>query len=127
MGREKYIRNLVLSAAIVFTIVFSSCEPGTYADEQKTEDVRLTFATGELATKSEDPDENKVTDISLMIFDDYGALEYAWWFSGQSLATAMSEGVSFKMIPGKKYNIFGCANFGYRTLVKSMDELADIR
>lgn len=127
MGREKYIRNLVLNAVIVFTTVFSSCEPGTYADEQKTEDVRLTFATGELATKSEDPDENKVTDISLMIFDDYGALEYAWWFSGQSLATAMSEGVSFKMIPGKKYNIFGCANFGYRILVKSMDELADIR
>ena len=75
MGREKYIRNLVLNAVIVFTIVFSSCEPGTYADEQKTEDVRLTFATGELATKSEDPDENKVTDISLMIFDDYGVVQ----------------------------------------------------
>lgn len=127
MGRERIIRNLVLNAVMIFTTILNSCESGIYSDEPIAEEVRLTFATGELATKSEDPDEDKVTDISLMIFDDYGALEYAWWLSGQSLAGALSDGVSFKMIPGKTYNIFGCVNFGYRTLVKTMDELSDIR
>ena len=62
---------------MIYTTVLNSCESGIYSDEPIAEEVRLTFATGELATKSEVPDEDKVTYISLMIFDHYGALEFA--------------------------------------------------
>ena len=110
-GRAKYhILTLCMS------IMFSACQ----ADETHMVKCRIMFDPGCTRTKSMDPDESLVTDISLMIFDERGDAEKCIWLqNGQ-------KSIEAELIKGKSYSFRACANFGYQVYADHIDELKEI-
>lgn len=71
-------------------------------------------------TRAIDPDEELISDISLMIFDETGAAEDCFWLSGgERECTA-------RLIMDKEYTFCACANFGYQVYADHIDELEEI-
>lgn len=67
------------------------------------------------------PDEEQVSDISLMIFDSKGYAEECIWLGyGQRTCNV-------QLIVGKEYTFCACANFGYQVYADHIDELEEIR
>ena len=58
--------------------------------------------------KSDDPDEDRISDISLMVFDERGDAEKCIWLP------QAQEDISLELIRGKDYSFRVCANFGYQ-------------
>lgn len=75
-------------------------------------------------TKAYMPEEEKVTDISLMIFDDMGHLERDMYLKG-GWSGNLTSGVT--LLCGMQYTICACANFGYRVSVPHIEDLKEIR
>ena len=72
------------------------------------------------AVKSAMPDEEKISDISLMIFDSNGRLEEFIYMNAGRTSCQVN------LLKGERYSICACANFGYEVKVSSMDQLKDI-
>ena len=85
------------------------------------QDVHISFEGSMMKSRAYEPDEDKVTDISLMIFDESGdAEECIWLGDGEKECTA-------KLIMNKEYTFCACANFGYQVYADHIDELDEIR
>ncbi len=114
MGRKKRIRSGILT----LVLFIAACS----VPEDMTEtEVLISFSGTGMQSRSIDPDENKISDISLMIFDETGAAEECIW---------LQEGITdycARLVTGKKYILCACANFGYQVYADNMDELEDIR
>ena len=114
MGRERRLQSLVLGIAYAI----AGC---TGHETETTKEVRIEFIGTTLSTKASDPDENKITDISLIVFDEEGdAEDFVWLDDGRTSC-------SLEMIVGKEYRFCACANFGYQVYADHMDELEEIR
>lgn len=90
----------------------------------ETEEDRVTcticLTGGSMATRSADPDESLITDISLMVFDEHGdAEECVWLPRGQDRHR-------MRLVKGKRYTICACANFGYQVYADNISELDEI-
>ena len=67
--------------------------------------------------KAMDPDEDMVSDVSIMIFDERGEAEECIWLpNGETTVEA-------PLVLGKTYSFRACANFGYRTFADHISEL----
>lgn len=77
-------------------------------------------------TKAAMPDEDKVTDISLMIFDDIGHLERDLYLKGDKDGWNGNVTAGITLLRGMKYTICACANFGYKVSVSHISKLEDI-
>ena len=86
------------------------------------EDTALTiiFDAGEFQSRSMDPDEDLISDISLLIFDADGNAEECIWLPDAESETTVS------LIHGATYSICACANFGYQVYADHIDELKEI-
>ncbi len=83
-------------------------------------EISVRFSSGTLQSRAMNPDEDKISDISLMIFDEKGSLEeYFRLEDGAAECTA-------RLIYGKKYIFCACANFGYKIHADNMSELDGI-
>ncbi len=114
MERKRRIRGLVL----ILTAMANSC---TWHEPVHETEVRISLSCEAMASKALNPDENKVSDISLMIFDETGAAEECIW-----LEDGISE-CSARLIMGKKYIFCACANFGYQVYAADIAELETLR
>ena len=83
--------------------------------------VRINFHEADVPVRSMSPDEEKITDISLMIFDESGQAEDCIWL------TRGSRTCSIDLVIDKKYTFCACANFGYQIYASHIEELKDIR
>ena len=72
-----------------------------------------------MRTKSELPDEDKISDISLLIFDAYGRLEYSSYLVG-------TQTFQVKLLRGEKYFIRALVNFGYKVETKRIEDLKNL-
>lgn len=95
--------------------IMASCCP---LSEQAVIDIYLRSAAP--AVRSEKPDENKITDISLMIFDESGNAEECIWMEGGQTSCSIDLAVN------KRYTFCACANFGYQIYADKMEELEEI-
>ena len=120
MGRERWIRSKIL------TILFAACTSligcSHNADSYSEESISIRFSTGNLTCRSIDPDEDKISDISLWVFDEYGRLEESIWLDKNHGKTC-----NLSLLAGKKYRFVACANFGYKINVTDISSLMDIR
>ena len=120
MGRERWIRSTIL------TILFAACTSligcSHNADSYSEESISIRFSTGNLTCRSIDPDEDKISDISLWVFDEYGRLEESIWLDKNHGKTC-----NLSLLVGKKYRFVACANFGYKINVTNICSLMDIR
>ena len=129
MGREKRHYDRILKkitqrswtiAAIITTLcVIAGCSKEENADRCR---VSVSIDTGTYTCKSIDPEESKVTDISIMVFDEYGRAEATAWLTGNT-----SRPYSMTLTSGRKYRFVACVNFGYRINLDHASALTGIK
>ncbi len=117
MERERRVRGKILMIAVAM-LLMAGC---TYESPCMVNQVSLSFSCGKLATRSDLPDENTISDISVMIFDENGDAEECIW-----LRYGLTECLS-RLVIGKKYILCACANFGYRIYADHISELDEIK
>ena len=99
-------------------LTINSCKGIGMADEKV--ECNLTFGCGNFSTRALDPNEDKISDISIMIFDEKGNAEECIWLKDGAGGTVVN------LVRGKIYDIRACANFGYQVYADHIDELEDI-
>lgn len=114
MERKRRLRNNILKMAI-HTAILYSCRPMA---EQAT--VTINFHEAPVSVRSVSPDEDKITDISLMIFDETGNAEDCIWLSKGQMSC------STDLLVNKKYTFCACANFGHQVYAGHIDELEEV-
>lgn len=88
--------------------------------------VRVRLDGGTLLSRSESPDETRISDLNLFAFREDGEPEEQVWISARNF----QEGGSFTLtLPkGLTYSLYACANFGYEIPgIRSRDELEAYR
>ena len=119
MGREGKLHCRILTYACIIMFM-TGCQ---YAEDihEQIHDVKISFEGCGMMSRAYDPDEDKITDISLMIFDETGDAEECIWLPrGEKECTA-------RLIMNKEYTFCACANFGYQVYADHIDELEEIR
>ena len=112
MGRERGILHSLLITAL---IAAGCARMGT--PEEKEVICRISIEDTGYAVKAMDPDENMISDVSIMIFDERGEAEECLWLpNGETSA-------EIPLVLGKTYSFRACANFGYRTFADHISEL----
>ena len=115
MGRKRGIFCSILS----YALITAGC---TLAEAPQAQEVlcRISVDDCGLAVKSSDPDEELISDVSIMIFDEHGDSEECLWLqNGENVAEV-------PLVLGKTYSFRACANFGYRTIADHISELDEM-
>lgn len=87
----------------------------------ETATCRIEISCDGLKTKAYDPDEELISDVSIMIFDENCMAEECIW------VPQFKEFIEVTLVKGKRYHVRACANFGYQVYADRMDELDEIR
>ena len=117
MGRKGRLRSAVLRITVhaVLSYAFIAC-----STIQEEADVKVSFNGEELTVKSVSPDEDKITDISLLIFDESGNAEELIWLPKGQMSCSTT------LVSNKKYTFCACANFGSQVYARDISELKEI-
>ena len=126
MERKRHIRYIVLNV-IAMLLFGNAC---TFDDAKEDisgsmQDVIVKLSGAGFSCKSTDPDEFRVCDVSLMVFDEYGSIEEYRWID--SKVQNLSEGIKLRLTAGKRYSFYGCVNFGYKVYADNVEELDEVR
>ena len=116
MERKRCIQCGIL---IAFQLLLSGCLP-VPVPAQKQSQIKFIFRSDALSTRALDPDEEKISDVSLMIFDEDGNAEECIWIQDTDGSVSVTLNV------GNRYHIMACANFGYRIYADHISELEEI-
>ena len=114
MERKGRIRGGLL---IFFAAISYSCSPSGQGEEVRCV---VHFESSGYATKALDPDEQKITDISLMVFDETGDAEECIWIPKAGGTAELT------LVKGKSYDFRACANFGYQVYADHISELEEV-
>ena len=80
------------------------------------QEVEIALTGAAIESKAYLPDEGKISDVSLLIFDTYGRLEHSSFTEHYDQCRA-------SLLKGEKYQIYAFINFGYSIEEESVDEL----
>ena len=76
-------------------------------------------------TRAIDPDEMRISDINIFIFNEYGILEGKTYITGiKSVAGNVWE---IDLVKNGTYSVYACANFGYSLNIDKIDDIKKIR
>lgn len=114
-------KGLVRHTILILTIVLSAC--GNNLEEGRMAEVIVDFANIDFSTKALDPDEEKIHDVSILVYDSNGFLEESLWYVGKDIA----KNIRLNLLTDKEYRFLACANFGYRVSSPDIDEILDHR
>lgn len=117
MERKRLVRHTLLM--ILPALV--SCND--IIREKNDIEVNIAFIDTDFSSKALDPDENRVNNAGIFIFDSNGMLEKSIWQDGWN----SSEGVKVNLLSGKEYRFIAYVNFGYRIHTGNLDDLMDHR
>ena len=114
MERKGRLRGHILKIAVCYAVIYgiSAC-----IDLQETAIVTIHFHNARTTVRSIGPDEEKISDISLLIFDETGNAEGNIW-----LGNGRTEWET-DLLVNKRYTFCACANFGYKIHVSDLEEL----
>ena len=113
-----HILNMILTAALCLMTIGCSKR-----DETPTEmlALRIDLDEGELISRAAPPDENKITDVNLLVFDRYGTLERHLYSHSQERSFRL------ELIKGEEYSFCALVNFGQRVQVGNFSDLQQLR
>ena len=117
MARKGRISSGILISVMLACSVSTAC----IRDDMHTE-VSFSFTGAEITdkwnqtTKAAFPDEELISDYSLMVFDSHGHLEFHHYFDSPQTCSA-------SLLKGEKYSVYACLNFGYDVKVRTIEEL----
>lgn len=118
MGRKKRLSCIILTAA--HYLAMSCSGTSDIRSNEDRQEIVIRFGQAGFAARAADPDEDKISDISLMIFDEKGVAEDCFWLAdGQGKCLA-------KLVRNKEYTFCACANFGYQVYADRIEELEEI-
>lgn len=122
MGGEGRMQDFVLKAlaALISTAAICCTKPGDLGESDGTVQCTISFDCAEPVTRSADPDESLITDISLMIFDHNGDAEECVWLSEGNHRHTVT------LLKDREYSVCACANFGYQVYADKKEELEEI-
>lgn len=120
MGRKGRIWSAVLIAA-------AGCTTVQVASEGETADVRIEVICSDMESKAAEPDENRLTDLTLMIFEANGFLEERKVFNRKELASDTGIIYETMLLKDKEYSIYACANIGVDINASTIEELEGLR
>lgn len=90
----------------------------------------LTLNTGTMSvTRTTDPDEERITDLNIFIFDENGSLE-RHVFLGRNSLPSTKNGIEYRFtwLRGKKCQVYACSNFGFDIVgISSTEDLKEYR
>ena len=109
MGRKGGISGKILTCIGLLAV---SC-----TDLPEYDDVTISFSSVAEATKALLPDEEKITDVTLLIFDSNGMLEYSLYDS------TGADSFKVSLLKGELYSFHAFVNFGYKVRAKTWDEM----
>lgn len=95
--------------------------PSCSTQLEETATCRIEICCDGLKTRTYDPDEELISDVSIMIFDENCMAEECIW------VPQFKEFIEVTLVKGKRYHVRACANFGYQVYADRMDELDEIR
>ena len=122
MEYKRRIRSALLTCAACITAGCSSeLNDEHIRCDGETVEIYVSYMTGSLDTKAINPDEERITDVSLIIFDENGDAEESLWL-GKGAG-----GCKVSLMKGRRYTFCACANFGYRVNASHISELSEIR
>lgn len=122
MVRSRILTRLRKILAILW-VICSLYGCSEQIDENcRTRMVSVIFDTGNLTCRSIDPDEDKISDINLLVFDEYGRLEKSIWMD-----TDITSRCDMALTTEKKYRFAACVNFGYKIDLKDSSELEQLK
>lgn len=84
--------------------------------------VKVSFSGNDFISKAADPQEDMVTDVSLMVFDEHGDAE-ACLYAGKNDAHVFN----LDLVAGRTYSFRACANFGSMVYADRIEELEEVR
>ena len=73
-----------------------------------------------LQTRSEDPDENFISDVTLLVYDEHGILEGSYYFPE---AGREGELCRLPLVAGSRYSFYACVNLRYKLEKRTEEEL----
>ena len=116
MGRQGRLYHNILTWGL---LTISACGQSYIHEEEHKVMCRISVDGDSYISKAIDPDEERISDVSIMIFDEHGNAEECLWLpNGQTQ-------VQVPLVLGKSYSFRACANFGYRTYADRIDELEE--
>lgn len=86
-------------------------------------------AGGGMTTKAKDPEEGKIGDINILVFNHEGKLEERIYRNSRAVSSMKDKGrVELSLIRNLKYSVFACVNFGYQiTGIESLNDIEEYR
>lgn len=117
MGRERRIQNKVLTSLVLMTGLLCGC----LKDEDRGRcEVTIWMQDCLPTSRAAMPDEGKISNISLLIFDSYGRIL-------ENIYRQDNKPVNVSLIKDESYSFAAVANFGYKVNVTSVEDLESLR
>ena len=120
-----------ISILVLCCTVFHACEDlagDCTAAEGIKETALVRFRPAVAGTRALDPDEMRISDLNIFVFNEYGILE------GRAYLTGLSSGGdgtgycwSIDLLRNAEYSFYACANFGYETAIGTLEDLKAMR
>ena len=117
MGREKGIRDTVLIWLTLLTGILCGCVKET---DRESCEVLVTIHGCSPTSKATMPDEEKISDINLLVFDSYGRIQ-------ENIYTHDGNRINISLIKDETYKFAALANFGYKANVTTVEDLESLR
>ena len=117
----------ILTATAACIIAFSGCE-NVVQEGGKTSKIHMILSvSNDYTVKSALPDEDLIHDVNLFLFDEKGRLEEHIYADNLTTGAAGNVEIDTEWLCGTGCRIMACANFGYRMVIGSLDELLTYR
>lgn len=123
----KHILRLLTAVPLLLAV---SCivEEEENVHEEAFADTKIRFGGIGVRVKAMDPDETKISDINIFIFNSHGMLEYRDYISGDMIGRdGRGNFHTVELLRNAAYSIYVCANFGYQIEISSLSQLKACR
>ena len=112
-------------SGIALLILSTSCSREQISGEPGT--VTVSFVQSGMPVKSADPDEERISDLTLFVFNREGLLETSLYFRKEDLyfPDAGRCSCEVNLLKDCRYTLYACANMGFRVLAGNLEELED--
>lgn len=126
MERERRIHYRLLINLVGLACTLASCSHLTFADANCIYDekipVKVRLIPEGFMTKAYNPDEDLISDINILVFNEDGQAEACLWETDNY---RRRESV-VNLYEGQRYSFYACANIGRRIEVRNINDIHDI-
>ena len=113
MDGKRTLHRDILTTALILAALSCTKVP--------KEEISVSIGTT-VQTRSEDPDENFISDVTLLVYDEHGILEGSYYFPE---AGREGELCRLPLVAGSRYSFYALANLRYKFERRTEDELLE--